>query len=140
VSELREDNKMTLFPAVPLNSVQRANRQKYGSAVTLLGTGGFTATANFTDNVTAYQPAAGNIGKVKGSFSVQAMGLNTIIGIRVRDQSRAVDTRIASAIAAGQAEKFETVLTDDDIVSFFGDNAANDGSLDCEIEIEETPA
>jgi len=68
------------------------------------------------------------------------MGTNTIMGAQVFDNSRGLNTRIVAVNAAGQTDSGEATLTSDDQVDFFGDNAANDGTADSYMTVEELPA
>ena len=122
------------------NQTQKLNRQIRGSIVTVLGSGGSTQ-AGFADGVvTGYEPPEGKKAIIKGQISLKAIGSNTLMGINTFDQGAGRISRIATVSAAVLTSRFEIVLQNDMVLNFSGDNNANDGSLDCNIEIEELPA
>jgi len=130
---------MALPQIISRNQQQNVRRIHRGSRITVLGSGGFTQAAVFEGIVNTYQPAAGKTALIRGSFTSVSMGTNTRMGAMVTDQSLGLNIELAVTTAANQTIDFQTVLSDDDIVSFFGDNAADDGTAHCEIEVTERP-
>ena len=121
------------------NTSQRIGSIERGSNVTVLGSGGNTETVNFGGGISTYSPPAGKKARIKIRVSAIAMGTNTLMGAVLTDNSRGIDTRIAVLAANGENASGEATLTDDDNVGFFGNNAANDGTLDAYMTVEELP-
>ncbi len=131
---------MVLPVVISRNQTQRLNRQIRGSLVTVLGSGGSTQ-AGFADGiVTGYEPPENKKAIVRGQISLRAIGSNTTMSINTFDQSAGRISKIATISSSVLISQFEVVLQNDMVLNFSGDNSANDGSLDCNIEIEELPA
>lgn len=131
---------MALPQIIARNQQQQIARIKRGSRATVLGSGGVTEATVFEGPISTYAVPTGKNGLVKGSFIGTVMGTNTVLGVRVFDQSRALGVALAQVTAANIRVAFETVLGPDDRIQFTGNNAANDGSAECEMEIQERPA
>jgi len=131
---------MGLPVITPRNQVQRIGSFLRGSSITVLGSGSQTETAVFNGVVSTYEPPAGKRARVKGIFVARAMGSNTVLICRVFDQNAAQFTDLVRLTAAGTQGSFDIELEPDNVVLFAGDNAADDGSASCIMEVEELPA
>jgi len=131
---------MALPQIISRNQTQGIRRIKRGSRLTVFGSGGQTEAAVFEGGILSYTVPAGKNAIVKGNFIVTVLGSNTIMSVRSFDNSSGLGVILASAIAANVPVSFETVLGSDDVINFTADNGANDGSAECEIEVQERPA
>lgn len=121
-----------------LNQVQKINEVLRGSRITLLGSGGFTEAQVGTGVVSTYACPVGKKALVKGTFTAVALGTNTNMGARVFDNTTGFASQLCILTALGQAS-FTVILTSNERIQFFGDNAANDGTAACTISIQEAP-
>lgn len=110
-----------------------------GSNITVLGSGGFNEAAVFEGVISNYAPPTGKKAKVRGTFTVVALGTNTVLICRILDFSRGLNVDVLRLTAAGASGDFEATLSNDDRISFSGDNIANDGIAECVIRIIELP-
>ena len=122
------------------NQTQKLNRAIRGSLVTVLGSGGSTQ-AGFADGiVTGYEPPENKKAIIRGQIALRALGTNTTMSINTFDTTAGKISKIATVSSAILVSHFEVILQNNMVLLFSGDNAADDGSLDCNIEIEELPA
>jgi len=131
---------MALPQIVSRNQSQVIRRIKRGSRLTVFGSGGQTEAAVFEGGILSYTVPAGKNAIVTGNFIVTVLGSNTVMSVRSFDNSSGLGVILASRTAANVPISFQTVLGSDDVINFTADNAANDGSAECEIEVEERPA
>jgi len=131
---------MALPQIVSRNQTQGIRRIKRGSRLTVFGSGGQTEAPVFEGGILSYTVPAGKNAIVTGNFIVTVLGSNTIMSVRSFDNSSGLGVILASATAANVPISFSTVLGSDDVINFTADNGANDGSAECEIEVQERPA
>jgi len=131
---------MTLPQIIARNKSQNIGSFLRGSVITVLGSGGLTEAAVFNGIVSTYEPPAGKRARVKGIFTCRTLGTNTVVICRVFDQNAGQFTDLVRLTANNTTGSFETELEPDNVILFGGDNAADDGTASCIIEIEELPA
>jgi len=130
---------MALPQVISRNQQQQISRILRGSRLTVFGSGGSTEAAVYEGGILSYTVPNGKTALVKGSFIGTVLGSNTVMSVRAFDQSRGLGVVLASVTAVNVAVAFDAVLGEDEVINFTADNAANDGSAECVIEIQERP-
>lgn len=127
------------------NLVNVINKVLRGGIYTVVGSGGVTEAAISSGGILGYAVPSGKRAKFKGSLTVRSFGSNNTMAINIFDNSagRIIPVGAVSNNPAGNVNKtiqFEGVLENDDYdFTINGNSVANDGSLDCMMEIEELP-
>jgi len=135
---------MAIAQLISRTQVNVINKIIRGGLYTVVGSGGVTEAAISTGGILGYSLPAGKKAKFKGTITGTAFGTNTRMSIAIFDNSAGRLILVGTVInidGPNVSKQFEGVLENDDFdFTINGNNAANDGSLTCIMEIEELPA
>jgi len=134
---------MAIAQLTSRNQVNVINKVLRGGLYTVVGSGGVTESSISSGGILGYSVPAGKRAKFKGVITPTAFGSNQKMAINIFDNVAGRIIQIKSMRSTTQIDDsfaFEGVLENSDYDFIInGNNAQNDGSLTCIMEIEELP-
>jgi len=125
------------------NQVNVINKVLRGGLYTVVGSGGVTEASISSGGILGYSVPSGKRAVFHGTITPLGFGSNQIMGLNIFDNvaGRIIPIKtFRSTAQVNNSEEFQGALENSDYDFIInGNNASNDGSLSCIMEIEELP-